>query len=164
MQHSKKRQQGISLIEVLVVSSILIVFLGFTWAGVLNLNRGTTINSTLTSVVSDIKLQQLRAMTGDSNGSQNTTDFGIYFGTNYYVLFEGATYNSSAATNFRVNLDSDLQYSSITLPNSHVVFAKGSGDIVGFTQGSNAVTLQELQSGKQKIIQFNRYGVIKNVN
>jgi hypothetical protein len=124
----------------------------------LNLSKaqhGSSLNSTVDILVSDLKRQQYKAMAGDTEGRGTPSAYGIYFDNNRYILFHD-TYNPSDSANFEVKLDGTL---SLT-PNSEIVFAKGSGEISGPT----SITIADTVTSSQKTLTINKYGVVTAVN
>lgn len=160
----RKNEQGITFIEVLVVSGILTVLFAFTYISLRGIKPTASFQTTLTTLVSDVRNQQLRAMTGDAQGGASASNYGIRFETDRYILFQGSTYSSLDTSNFVVMLDSNLEFSSITFLNNAVVFTKGVGDVVGYTGGANSLTLRNKLNNSTKTMQVNRLGVITSFN
>ena len=121
------------------------------------------IDSTIETVLSDIKHQQLKSMSGDTGGTSAGNSFGIHFTTSNYILFQGITYDGTDPKNYVIDIDDSLEFSSVTFPQSRILFTKGSGEIAGYTPGSNTVTVRHIGSNQTKTITINGYGVITNV-
>lgn len=153
-------QKGFTLPELLIVMAILSILLGFITPSLLQFRSRSVINSTVDTLVSDLKNQQTKAMVGDTEGRASTDHYGVYFETNRYILFHGSSYDPLDSSNFNINMDPSLTFSSITFPSSSAIFSKGSGEVLGFVNGSDKVTLTDSTNGDQKIIQINRYGAI----
>lgn len=117
-----------------------------------------SIDSTVEVLIADIKQQQLKAMVGDSEGQASTEPQGIYFETEKYTFFRGHTFNLSDPNNFTVNLETSANISNIAFPSSQVVFLKRSGEVSGYIDGSNTLSIVNTQNGQQKTITINRYG------
>lgn len=159
MNQRLAKQQGFTLIELGVVLAIMIILLTLSVVSITTVQQQAYLSKSLEVLLSDIKLQQTKAMNGQTDGESTTYRYGIYFDTDTYTLFRGDTYNSSDPFNFTVSLDGQLTFSSVTFPNSQIVFEKGSGELVGFTPGSNTITLSE----DPTTITVNQLGVITNV-
>jgi type II secretory pathway pseudopilin PulG len=159
-----KKQTGITLIELLVVISILIVLTGLTTINVLHARHQSILTASVDTFIADLKQQQLKAMVGDTEGRNDSDNYGIHFGTNTYTLFHG-TYSSNDQTNSTIQLGDNIQLSSITFPGSQIIFLKNSGEISGFDQNpnKNTITLVDISNNLQKKITINRYGIITKI-
>lgn len=157
------QKNGLTVVELLIVMGIIGVLSAFTTVNLLGLQHHASINSSVDSLVADLRAQQLKAMNGDTeNVSPNVT--GIYFGTNtQYTLFRGLNYSAGNSNNFSVALDSVLRVTT-TLPGSKIVFASVSGEVVNYALNQDTVTIRDSLSTEQKVIKFNRYGTIISVN
>ncbi len=152
------------MIEFLSVIAIVIFLTGFITFNLSKTQQHTSINTTIDSLVTDIKQQQLKAMIHDTQGDGMVDAYGIYFQSARYTLFKGIIYSSSDPTNFIVALDTNLQFTNITFPNSSVIFTKGSGEISGFVNGQNTIQIKSVSSNETKTITLNKYGTITSVN
>jgi len=150
---------GFTLPELLIVMAILSILFGFMTPNLLHFRQRSVLNTTVDTLVTDLKSQQNKAMVGDTEGSGTISDYGVYFETNRYILFRGSSYDPLAPSNFSINLDPSLTFSSINLPSSRVVFSKGSGE-TGLVSGSDTITLTDSTNSDQKIIKINIYGAI----
>src|SRR3989338_2423261 len=106
--------KGFTLIELLVVLSFFASFFGLATVRLLSSVQKTTSTATLTTLISDIKSQQIKAMTGDTQGTGLNNNYGIYFGNNQYTLFTGV-YSSGNAFNFSIPLGGNLQFINSTI-------------------------------------------------
>lgn len=135
---------------------------GLITINLLNAKQSANINTTVSTLVSDVKEAQIKAMTGDTEGRGSETAYGVYFGTNSYTIFHGKIYSSADPTNFSVAVDTSLSLST-TFPSSQVVFTSGDGSVSGFTSGQNTITINDLTNAKTKTIYINAEGVITNI-
>jgi prepilin-type N-terminal cleavage/methylation domain-containing protein len=149
-------KRGFTLVELIVVMSILATLLTFVTLDVLGSQRKVSVTSSANLLISDLAAQQLRAMAGGNGG-------GIFFGDHSYTLFSGINYSSSDANNFIVNLDPNIQLIN-SFSGSRINFASGSGEISGFVAGSDTVVLQNMFSRDKKTVKLNRLGVVVKVN
>ena len=143
--------------------AIFAILASFLSINMINTQPRASLNSTITSLVADIKHQQLKVISGITKDESNS-DFGLYFDTNSYILFAGSSYSPSDSSNFEVNLDDNLFFSNVTLVNSSIIFSQNTGDVAGFVDGSDTVTLTNSLSNDQKVITINRFGSIISVN
>jgi len=120
--------------------------------------------TTMDVLISDLKNQQSKAMTGNTEGRSTNAPYGVYFEQNKYVLFHGPNYTSNNSTNFEVSLDQGDQFSQIKLPNSQIVFALASGEIEPFDPAKNSLVIKNTNTGSEKTIIFNKFGVITDIN
>jgi prepilin-type N-terminal cleavage/methylation domain-containing protein len=158
-----KTQTGFTLIELLVVISILTILIGLTTINVLHAHRQSILTASFDTFIADLKQQQLKAMTNDTEGRNTSDNYGIYFGTNTYTLFHG-TYSASDPANSVIKLGDNLEFSNITFPGSQILFLKTSGEVSDFTNGSNTITIKDITNNIQKTITINRYGIITDIN
>ena len=157
-------QKGFTFPELIVVIGIITTIFAFSVANLSNTQQRTYLSSNITTIISDIKQQQLKAMNGDTDGSGTISDYGIYFETNKYTIFRGTTYSASDVRNYTISLESNIQFKDVTFPSSQLVFQKGSGEVNGYTTNTDTFTLWNTITQEEKIITINRYGAIVNVN
>ena len=163
LKNSTKNNIGLTLVELIVVIGILSTLLGIAIVSIQNI-RVLSTNSTSTSVIiSDLKNQQIKAMTGDTEGRGVPDNYGVKILSSQYILFHGTVYNPADADNFAVPIETGYTLGT-TFPNSTVLFASESGELVGFVQNQNTVTLIHTSSGQSKTIQLNKYGTVTNID
>lgn len=148
------RNSGFILTELIVVMFIFAVLFGVVTVSLLTVRQKSVTYAPLDLLISDLRSQQLKAMLGDTEGQGGSSNYGIYFSQNSYTL---------ESSNFTVSLDSALQFINITFPSTSVIFAKGSGEVVGFIEGANSLTLKDTVSGEQKTLTINRLGSITQI-
>ena len=139
--------RAFTLIELLVVMGIFAIMIGFTSINLIRPQTTSSLYTTIDQINSDLKQQQIRAMSGDGASS-----YGVYFETNRYTLFTGSAYSVGASDNFIVNLEGGI---TISNPQTSVVFAQRSGETT-----STSFTITNTNSGEQKIITINSLGAI----
>lgn len=159
----KTNQKGFSLIEIVVIIAIMSVFFVLLSINLIGAKPKASLVTSITTFVGDVKQQQIKAMTG-TTASGVSLDFGMYMETNRYTLFNGSSYSPLTPTNFIVNLDDYIQFSNINLPSSSIVFNRESGEVAGFSAGSNTLTIKNTLDSTEKTITVNRYGVVTSVN
>lgn len=158
------RQKGFSLLEVITVMAAFGLLYGLISVNLLDARQRLTLTSTVSSLLTDIKQQQLKTTSLNTGTDNLAVDYGIYFTPTGYILFSGSTYSSGNSTNFTINLDNNFSFSTINLPTSQIIFAKGSGSVENFQNGTNSLTIRENTTQAQKTITINRFGVITSVN
>lgn len=159
-----KQKRGFTIPELLIVMSVFGILITFITINLLGLQRKTSLNAVVTTLITDMKHQQVKAMSGDTEGRSSSDNYGIYFESDRYTLFHGNYYVLSDTSNFVVNLSEDLEFSSILFPSSTMLFANGSGEIVDFNPGLNTIVLRNKGTGEKKTIEINKHGVITGVN
>ena len=165
MQYSKRFfLSGFTLTELMVVVGLIILFISIGTVQLSNIQQKTYIGTTTSTVMSDIKLQQLKAMVGDTEGSGTISDYGIYFEQTKYTLFRGSIYSANNTSNYVINLETTLQFSDVLFPQSQIIFSKGTGSIRNFTNGSNTITLLNTVNNESRTISINELGSIISVN
>jgi prepilin-type N-terminal cleavage/methylation domain-containing protein len=154
----KINQSGLTLIELVIVIGIAATLFGFVTMNLVGTQRITSVDSASDVLVSDIASQQTKAMMGA--GVSNGTNYGIYFQSDRYVLFQGNVYNSSDTRNYTVVVGPGLTINNIKFPSYTLVFLARSGAVSGFSNGNNTVSIQDIQGTKIKTVSLNRYGVV----
>ena len=152
------KQKGFTLIELIIAIGIFTVITSLATINLLNAQHIASIDSTVTTLIADLKQQQIKAMTGDTEGRGTTSQYGVHFDANKYVLFHGS-YNAADNSNFVVNLEGTLNFTDIT-GNGDIIFSQGSGE----SSGLNPIILKDSLTNKQKTMTTNVYGVVASVN
>ena len=159
----KKNLAGFTLTELIITLAILLILTGLTSVNLLGFYAKNTLNTTVPTLVSDLKQQQLKAMVGDTDGETSHDAYGIYFQSDRYTLFQGSTYSTADTSNFDILLNRDLQFSNIILPSSQVVFASGSGEVANYNPSFDYVTLKNTSTDETKTVRINRYGTVIDI-
>jgi type II secretory pathway pseudopilin PulG len=162
--YSLSKQKGFTLVELMVIFGVSMILFGLVAFNMIRFQNTSSQQTSIDTLISDLKSQQFMAMTGATEGRSTSDNYGIYFMQDEYVLFHGGTYNPADPTNFTIELPSDIEIQSTTLPSNNVIFTKISGEISGFTAGNNTITVREKNINKQVVITLNKYGVITSVN
>lgn len=158
-----KFQKGFTFPEIIIVMGIVTILLGFITFNLLRAQSSSSLTAAVDTLVTDTRNQQIKAMTGDSEGRGVADSYGIHFSANQYVLFHGASYNQSDTSNFPVNLDTNLNFSSNTFPNGNIIFLETSGEVSSYSAVANSIILQTTAGNQSKTITINKYGVITSV-
>lgn len=155
--------KAFTLIEVSIVVAIIAVLLSITTISLTTIQNHTYVDSAVETLVSDIKHQQLKTMSGSTEGGSDPEFYGVYFESDRYTLFKGATYNLNDPLNFTVTLNPSLEFTNNILPDSLLLFHKGSGEIQNFSGTTNTITIRNNATDESQTIIFNRYGVITSI-
>ncbi len=155
-------RSGFTLVEMLVVMGVVGILLSFTTVNLINFQRRTHVQTSLSTILADIAQQRSRAMNGDTQGRETADAYGIYFQTTSYTLFHGNTYSAGNPDNVIVAFENPIAFASTTFPNSQIVFSKGSGEVAGFQPSQNTVTFVNTSSNEQTSIQLNVYGTVSS--
>ncbi len=158
-----KNNKGYTFIELILVVAIISILISFIIINLSTSKERASMSSQVTTIIADLKTQQLKSMVGDTSGTGTISTYGIHFYTDHYDLFHG-TYTQGNSSNFTVQLDTSLNLSSITLPSSEIDFNNGDGSVTNFVAGQNTITVQDTTSGNQKTITINQWGTILSVN
>lgn len=164
LKNNINRQKGLTFIELVIVLSVLLTLLGIASINLLYAQSSASLSTSVDTLISDIRNQQLKAISGGTEGRADSDSYGIFFDSSGYTLFHGTSFNPSEPTNFRVNFSNQIQISNISFPTSILIFSKGSGEILNFVNGSNTLTVKNTGSNRQKSIELNQLGVITNIN
>lgn len=149
-------QRGFTLIEMIVVMSIIITLLGFITISLVSSLQKVSLTSTQEILIADLKQQQLKSMIGDTEGRPASDSYGIHFDSNRYVTFHGSTYSSSDTSNSAISLDNNMQFNNSGFD---VIFSKLSGTI----SGALTIELQDNTNSKLKRIYLNAYGTVTQI-
>jgi hypothetical protein len=96
-------------------------------------------------------------MSGTTGSSSTQQDAGLFVQSNQYTLFVGSSYSAGNSYNYVYTAPSGTTFST-TLPSSSVVFTKSSGEVSGFVNGSNTITVTT--GTNSKLVTINRFGAI----
>jgi len=145
---SADKASGFTLVELLVVMTILATLFSLTWINVMNPIKDTSTDSALQILIADLKSQQHNAMVGLTD-NESPSSYGIYFEETGYTLFAG-TYTEGAERNYEVSLEPGLSLST-TLVGNQVLFEHLSGEVVGHNPSADTITItyDELQTQEQ---------------
>ena len=150
----KKLICGFSLIEVLIVISIIVLLSGFTFFAITNTNKDRILSNDAFQAVS--LLDRARSSTLSAN---DDSQYGVHFdqAQGVVILFKGATYVSNDPNNYNFTLNSQVQISSIALGGgSDVIFAR----LTGATSTTGTITFQSKEDlSKTKIVTISATGV-----
>lgn len=149
--------KGFTLVEVSVVGAIFFALVGLATINFFQAQRRTQVTGNLSTFLADMKGQQIKAMVGDTEGSASASAYGVHFESTTYTLFR----NNYGTNNFVVTLPTNLTVSA-TSSGDRILFASGSGNLVGTT--SATILFNDSATSTQKTVTLNRYGVVTGIN
>lgn len=152
-----KKQKGFSLIEILLVISIIFIIASIASPNLSEFKKQQTLKNTTADIVS-----LLNEARNNTIASKNSTNYGVRFWEDKAILFIGTSYDDSS-DNIQVDFDSYVKISEddgLNLNNSYndeVVFSRLTGDTINY--GTIKVELVS-DSSRYKIISINNIGII----
>lgn len=160
LKHASKKIRGFTLVELVVVIGILAALLSIGTISLSNAQNQSNLSATANTFIADFKEQQIKAMTGDTEGGSTNEDYGIRFGTTSYTLFRG-TYGTN---NFVVDLPPNTEITS-GFPSDEMRFLKGSGEVPGGCDNAVncRITIKSTNNNSAVTMKVNIYGVISEV-
>lgn len=153
-QHS---EAGFTLIEVVLTVALVGGLCAISFVSLGKPQTTASLSGAVDTLVADLKSQQLLAMTGNQGGASSAQPQGIFIQSNQYTLFAGTAYDSQDEHNFTLTPGQGLSFST-TFEDSAVSFVKGSGEVEGFVDGDNTITVQK--NGDSRTVTLNRFGMV----
>ena len=86
-EQRKKIQAGFTFIELIVSMAIFSLLVGLATISLSNVERTSSLASEVNRLLPDVKEQQIKAMSGDTEGGGVVSDYGIRFSSNSYTLY-----------------------------------------------------------------------------
>lgn len=152
--------KGFTFVELVIVMGIMVLLMMITSVNLFPVSQKVSLSTTVQSLVTDIKQQQLKAMSGETNQ-------GIYFDPDQknYFVFKGNAYDPLNTTNFKIPLGNQIIVNSLDFTNRQMIFLPESGEISSFNPSFtlNKIILQNTVSGEQRTVSINKFGIITNV-
>lgn len=158
------KEKGATLLELITVVGVFSILFGIIGFSLFGSVASSSIQTSVTTLVADIKGQQVKAMSLETGGAAQTKDYGLYFSQNSYTLFTGSNYLEGDNENFVIPLGNNVEFFSVSIPNRTLVFTKLTGEVAGFVADQNTIILKNTQNNQTKTIQINKLGVITEAN
>lgn len=159
IDHRYQANAGFSLVELLVVMGILGTLFGLTMVDLSNLIPRANLSSATETISIDLKAQQLKAMIGDTESRAAADLYGIYFQSNQYILFHGASYSAGQADNIPIVVESEFEITP-DLPNDSIVFQRVSGEVVNFNASDSSILVTNSANNEARTLTINKIGVV----
>ena len=153
-----KNNLGFTLIELIVVMSITLTLLAVTSILLLGPQESSELEGAYQSILADLNQQRSRAMLLDTGGDDAIAAYGVYFQNQSYVLFRGLAYVADDINNHTITLSNSVNLIDVSWPNSTIVFAAGSGEVISFSSGTNTLSVASVTAPDSRVITLNRYG------
>src|SRR5579859_6014837 len=157
-----QHQEGFTIIELMVVIGIISALFGLATINLVRTQHTASVSAALDQLISDMRVQQTRAMSGTTDVAGNPNSYGIYFppsATGSYVLFRGTTYSSSDNPSNLTVSPTAIKFST-NLPSNTLLFTQRSGEFSGYVTGPYTITVTNAYGTESKTITVDRYGVV----
>lgn len=125
--------KGFSLVEMLIVISILMVILAIALYSFTTAKSKKQLEIAVNSI--DFKLEEAKT---NALAGKNGKNFGIQFSSTTYVYFSGNSYNPSDTTNSSTTIASNLQIST-SIAGDTVIFSR----LTGMPQATGTITVTD---------------------
>jgi len=152
---TRTSEAGFTLIEVLVVSVIIAILAALTFVNFGRPQNDTAVDSTVDTLVSDIRAQQILSMSGDTGSKTTPQTHGIYIEAGQYTLYTGNTFTAGASNNFVVSMPDGTSLTT-KLTGGKLLFKLGTGEVSGYSGSKNTITVAS--GSATSTITLNRFG------
>lgn len=152
--------RGFTLVEVIVVGMIISTMFVLATQSLFSGSRSASLDQQSAGLIRDVREQQIRAMQGSVVTPGSVVDYSIRFEQDRYILYPGVVYDNGNIQNQVVMLDPTMQFSVIGVPDQTITFARGSGEVRGFSSGSDTVVLTDTGLGSAVDLRINAAGVV----
>lgn len=153
-----------SMAEIVLISGIFLLLLAIGIVNFPRIQQSSSLNATLETFLSNLKDQQIKAMTGYTDGGTSADQYGIHFDTTSYTLFRGTYPTGSFTVNLPPTINITTQMKIFGSEDTQIVFMKGTGELAGCCTVANTITLVDTSTNISKTITFNEFGVITGIN
>ena len=143
-------RKGFTLVELLVVMGMSMILLSIGGLSLAAVRSGSQIDL----IASEVRSEMMRVQSETGNGFPS----GMYFETDRYVYFEGASYTEGALTNEESTLPSGVTFSEIVFPSATVQFDNVTGNPLNFVSPYQVVVTDGSSS---RTVSVNAWGVIE---
>lgn len=155
---------GFTMVELIIVIGIIGILITLIVVNLSSFQVKTNISAVTAEVTASLREQQIRAMTGDTDGTTGSLSFGIHFTQNSYTLFRGTAFIPGESSNFVTTLDPPMEFANITFPNGDIVFGRVHGEVTAYSAATDSIAIRNSQTGEQKTVELNTLGVITATN
>lgn len=158
--YMNRLHQGFTFVEVVIVIGLVGMLIAILSTTLFRSQQSASLDTTAQLMVSDIKKQQIFAMSGDTASPGVFIDYSIRFDPHQYTLYPGSVYAASNTLNTVVSVEEPLRIISATGSAQVITFARLSGDVRNYSTSSGTIVIQNDQTNQQKQILVNQRGVI----
>lgn len=158
LQEKVHRASGFTLVELLLVMGIIGILITISSLLLLNLIPKASFTTQSEVLLSQIRQQQLKAMTGYNEGEESGDYYGVFFQEHAYTLFKGQEYDPDSVLNYTTQTDDSFTFTT-TFPDNQIVFEPNTGKVLNFIFGQNIIALTNKKDMGSITINFNEYGV-----
>ena len=150
-------RQGFTIVELLLAMGVFAILAGLGSVNYFSTYNQTSAGTLQEVLIADLRSAQAKAMTGQTSGGVAVPSWGVKFLSSSYVVFPGPSYVAGSSANYIVALPEGMVLTP-DFASDQVLFAKGSGEIIGYD--SEADSLTAVLGTTTKNIELNRLGVI----
>lgn len=146
---------GYTLVELMVVMGIVAVLGGIGGVTLWGSVGRAELADVTEAMWADCQGQQAKAVAGEASQGNQVDSWSVRVEADRYILFPGSSYVPGAGTNIEVMMPEGVTITT-TLSDNQVSYAKGTGEVIGYQEGFDAITIT--QWGESQTIRVNRYG------
>lgn len=157
----KKAASGLTLVELMLVVSILAILLSLGTVVFSTFGRQDRLLLEARGIEGIINEAKIKTLAGFSLGEAASQNFGVYFQADRYVFFPGQAYNPENVGNQVFVLPESLEIAPIFFPGNSLVFTKITGEVLGYNPDQNYLVLSDKKTSAAKRINVNKLGVVK---
>jgi type II secretory pathway pseudopilin PulG len=155
-----KKNTGLTLVEVLIVTSLLVILLALGTVIFANFARQDEIAGESQKIVALVNEARAKTLAGYSGGGESGLNFGVHFEADAYTLFSGVSFNSADPSNQKFDLPVRLRITDLSLASGNIIFEKITGEVRDFDPAQNFIVLADQRAGQEKKIIINKLGVM----
>lgn len=148
-----KTKKGFTLIELMMVSTYMIIIVSAVFSFQQGLLQGTNLRTKTNEIIQTLRLNQAKAISSDQD-----SQWGVYFDTDNFIAFKGENYATrDPSFDEIIELPNTLSISNISLNGgvSNVTFEKVNGNT------DNYGSIQISDNNRSKSVSINPRGVIE---
>jgi prepilin-type N-terminal cleavage/methylation domain-containing protein len=166
MRKDTANQFGFTLIELVLVISLIGVLLAISTVTLFRPVSKTDLATTTTDIFSLLREAQNKAINTDTSGEAQSNNYGVHFEAGSYTLFKGTSYVVGDPSNLVINTPSNIAISP-NLPCSsppgdcnNIVFQRVSGEVLSFDDANDSVCITETATNNQSLLTVSFIGVV----